>query len=153
MDRSSTNECRIDESFATFPIINGSLPDLSRLLGLPDFDWAARQVMNDSAYTRYRTGSGGEWSYRNNLEVFERYRFRPRVMVDVSNIESSMEYVITYRAEGRVEDTNYWLGLLFLATNSLHPSLLAHAPQQASLIPRVRSVCSRRQRTKTSYTS
>ncbi|KIL84556.1 hypothetical protein FAVG1_12081 [Fusarium avenaceum] len=84
----------IDESFATFPIANGSLPDISRLLGLPDFDWAARQVMNDSAYTRYRTGSGGEWSYRNNLEVFERYRFRPRVMVDVSNIESSMETTI-----------------------------------------------------------
>ncbi|KAH7240407.1 hypothetical protein B0J15DRAFT_515942 [Fusarium solani] len=59
----------IDESFETFPIANGSLPDLSRILGLPDFDWVARQ---------------------NNLEVFEHYRFRPRVMVDVTDIESSM---------------------------------------------------------------
>ncbi|KAH7139707.1 FMN-dependent dehydrogenase [Dactylonectria estremocensis] len=84
----------IGESFETFPIANGSLPDLSRILGLPDFDWAASLVMNDSAYTRYRHGSGGEWSYRNNLEVFERYRFRPRVMVDVADIESSMETTI-----------------------------------------------------------
>ncbi|RSM08491.1 hypothetical protein CDV31_008128 [Fusarium ambrosium] len=84
----------IDESFKMFPIANGSLPDLSRILGLPDFDWAARKSMNDSAYTRYRYGSGGEWSYRNNLEVFERYRFRPRVMVDVTDIESSMETTI-----------------------------------------------------------
>ncbi|KAM6522936.1 hypothetical protein FALCPG4_012546 [Fusarium falciforme] len=84
----------IDESFETFPIANGSLPDLSRNLGLPDFDWAARQSMKNSAYTRYRHGSGGEWSYRNNLEVFERYRFRPRVMVDVTDIESSMETTI-----------------------------------------------------------
>ncbi|KAL2676453.1 hypothetical protein Neosp_010211 [[Neocosmospora] mangrovei] len=84
----------IDESFEMFPTANGSLPDLSRILGLPDFDWAARQSMNSSAYTRYRHGSGGEWSYRNNLEVFERYRFRPRVMVDASDIESSMETTI-----------------------------------------------------------
>ncbi|KAF2031983.1 cytochrome b2 [Setomelanomma holmii] len=55
---------------------NGSLPDLSRLLGLPDFHWAARHV--------------GEWSYRNNLEAFHRLRFRPRVMVDVVDIEASL---------------------------------------------------------------
>ncbi|WAO93407.1 FMN hydroxy acid dehydrogenase domain-containing protein [Fusarium falciforme] len=84
----------IDKSFETFPIANGNLPDLSRILGLPDFDWAARQSMNNSAYTRYSHGSGGEWSYRNNLEVFERYRFRPRVMVDLTDIESSMETTI-----------------------------------------------------------
>ncbi|UPK93122.1 hypothetical protein LCI18_004057 [Fusarium solani-melongenae] len=85
------NEPDTTYSFETFPIANGNLPDLSRILGLPDFDWVARQWMNNSAYTRYRHGSGGEWSYRNNLEVFERYRFRPRVMVDVTDIESSME--------------------------------------------------------------
>ncbi|KAH6699035.1 S-2-hydroxy-acid oxidase [Leptodontidium sp. MPI-SDFR-AT-0119] len=70
---------------------NGSLPDLSRLLGLPDFDWAARHILNDSTYTQFRYGSGGEWSYRNNLEAFHRLRFRPRVMVNIIDIESSLE--------------------------------------------------------------
>lgn len=60
------------------------------MLGLPDFDWAARRYLNASSYTYYRNGAAGEWSYRNNLEVFGRFRFRPRVMVDITNIESSL---------------------------------------------------------------
>ncbi|OHW95226.1 glycolate oxidase, partial [Colletotrichum incanum] len=67
------------------------LPNLSRLLGLPDFDWAARHILNDSAYTQFRYGSGGEWSYRNSLEAFHRVRFRPRVMVDIMDIESFLK--------------------------------------------------------------
>jgi isopentenyl diphosphate isomerase/L-lactate dehydrogenase-like FMN-dependent dehydrogenase len=50
--------------------------------------------MNTSAYTYYRNGAAGEWSYRNNLEVFQRFRLRPRVMVDVTNIESSLPTTI-----------------------------------------------------------
>ncbi|OJJ06302.1 hypothetical protein ASPVEDRAFT_154362 [Aspergillus versicolor CBS 583.65] len=68
----------------------GTLPDLENMLGLPDFDWAARRYLNASSYTYYRNGAAGEWSYRNNLEVFGRFRFRPRVMVDITNIESSL---------------------------------------------------------------
>jgi isopentenyl diphosphate isomerase/L-lactate dehydrogenase-like FMN-dependent dehydrogenase len=45
--------------------------------------------MNTSAYTYYRNGAAGEWSYRNNLEVFQRYTARPRVLRDNSKIESS----------------------------------------------------------------
>ncbi|KAJ3499078.1 hypothetical protein NLJ89_g10138 [Agrocybe chaxingu] len=68
----------------------GTLPELSRIVGLPDFDWAARRYLNISSYTYYRNGAAGEWSYRNNLEVFHRFRFRPRVMVDITNIESTL---------------------------------------------------------------
>ncbi|KAF2642505.1 FMN-dependent alpha-hydroxy acid dehydrogenase [Massarina eburnea CBS 473.64] len=82
----------IDEQFAGLP--NGTLPDLSKLVGLPDFDWAARQKMNESAYTYYRNGAAGEWSYRNNLEVFQRFRLRPRVMVDITKIEESLPTTI-----------------------------------------------------------
>lgn len=46
--------------------------------------------MNASSYTYYRNGAGGEWAYRNNLEVFNRYTARPRVMRDVSSIETSL---------------------------------------------------------------
>jgi hypothetical protein len=62
------------------------------MVGLPDFEWAARKYMNTSAYTYYRNGAAGEWSYRNNLEIFSRYRLRPRVMTDITNIESTLRY-------------------------------------------------------------
>ncbi|KAJ3516034.1 hypothetical protein NLJ89_g1372 [Agrocybe chaxingu] len=82
----------IEDDFGDLPA--GALPDLSRIVGLPDFNWVARRYMNISAYTFYRTGSAGEWSYRNNLEVFNRFRFRPRVMTDITNIESTLPTTI-----------------------------------------------------------
>lgn len=73
---------------------NGTLPPLEKMVGLPDFDWAARRKLNDSSYTYYRNGAAGEWSYRNNLEVFQRFRLRPRVMVDITKIEESLPTTI-----------------------------------------------------------
>lgn len=71
-------------------IEKGTLPPLEAIHSLPDFEAAARNYMNTSAYTYYRAGAGGEWSYRNNLEVYQRYRFRPRVMRDILEIEDTM---------------------------------------------------------------
>lgn len=72
----------------------GVLPDVATVVGLPDFQYLAEQYMNLTAYTYYRNGAAGEWSYRNNLEVFERMRFRPRVMTQVDNIEDSLPTTI-----------------------------------------------------------
>jgi isopentenyl diphosphate isomerase/L-lactate dehydrogenase-like FMN-dependent dehydrogenase len=46
--------------------------------------------MNKSAYTYYRNGAAGEWSYRNNLEVYTRFRLRPRVMKDITKIDATL---------------------------------------------------------------
>ncbi|KAI0848779.1 FMN-dependent alpha-hydroxy acid dehydrogenase [Daldinia vernicosa] len=81
-----------DEYFADLPA--GELPPLDQLVGLPDFDAAARRHLTVQNYTYYRNGAGGEWSYRNNLEVFNRYKLRPRTMVDVTNIESTLPTTI-----------------------------------------------------------
>ncbi|KAL4914477.1 FMN-dependent dehydrogenase [Aspergillus aurantiobrunneus] len=78
----------IDDVLGNTPA--GSLPDLEDIVGLPDFDWAARRYLNASSYTYYRNGAAGEWSYRNNLEAYGRFRFRPRVMVDITQIESTL---------------------------------------------------------------
>ncbi|KAH0377493.1 S-2-hydroxy-acid oxidase, partial [Aureobasidium melanogenum] len=78
----------IDEALGDTPV--GTLPPLDDIVALPDFDWAARRYMNTSAYTYYRNGAAGEWSYRNNLEVFQRYTARPRVLRDISSIESTL---------------------------------------------------------------
>ncbi|OJD37424.1 fmn-dependent dehydrogenase [Diplodia corticola] len=68
----------------------GELPNITAVVGLPDFDYVARNYMNVSGYTYYRNGAAGEWSYRNNLEAYGRVRFRPRVLVDITKIEQSL---------------------------------------------------------------
>ncbi|KAF2449227.1 FMN-dependent alpha-hydroxy acid dehydrogenase [Karstenula rhodostoma CBS 690.94] len=82
----------IDDVLGSTP--NGTLPPLDQIIGLPDFDWAARRKMTPKNYTYYRNGAAGEWSYRNNLEVFQRFRLRPRVLVDITNIESTLPTTI-----------------------------------------------------------
>lgn len=69
----------------------GALPDLDLMVGLNDFDWAAQNYLPIKNYTYYRNGAGGEWSYRNNLEVFNRYRFIPRQLQDITNIAASLK--------------------------------------------------------------
>ncbi|KAI1763537.1 FMN-dependent alpha-hydroxy acid dehydrogenase [Hypoxylon sp. FL1150] len=81
-----------DAYFADLPA--GELPPLDQLVGLPDFDAAARRHLSAMNYTYYRNGAGGEWSYRNNLEVYNRYSLRPRTMVDITNIESTLQTTI-----------------------------------------------------------
>ncbi|KAI1086442.1 FMN-dependent alpha-hydroxy acid dehydrogenase [Rostrohypoxylon terebratum] len=81
-----------DEYFSD--LAAGELPPLDKLVGLPDFDAAARRHLPTMNYTYYRNGAGGEWSYRNNLEVYNRYRLRPRTMVDITGIESTLPTTI-----------------------------------------------------------
>jgi len=83
----------VDEQLGAFAR-NGSLPPLTSLVGLPDFQWTARHHMNTSAYTYYRSGASGEWSYRNNEEVFSRFHLRPRVLRDITNIDASLPTTI-----------------------------------------------------------
>ncbi|EFY87297.1 (S)-2-hydroxy-acid oxidase, putative [Metarhizium acridum CQMa 102] len=73
---------------------NGTLPNITSIVGLPDFEYVARKYLPTRNFTYYRNGAAGEYSYRNNLEVFRRYRLRPRVLVDISNIESTLSTTI-----------------------------------------------------------
>ncbi|KAF4964175.1 hypothetical protein FSARC_7872 [Fusarium sarcochroum] len=75
-------------------LATGKLPELDQMVGLPDFEWAAQNYLPIENYTYYRNGAAGEWSYRNNLEVFQRYRFKPRTMVDITNVENTLPTTI-----------------------------------------------------------
>ncbi|KAI9149088.1 fmn-dependent dehydrogenase [Paramyrothecium foliicola] len=68
----------------------GQLPNVTTMVGLPDFEWMAEHYLPAENFTYYRNGASGEYSYRNNLEVFSRYRFKPRVMVDVSKLRDTL---------------------------------------------------------------
>ncbi|KAI1497301.1 FMN-dependent dehydrogenase [Biscogniauxia marginata] len=81
-----------DTGFDTFfsSLAVGELAPLDQLVGLPDFEDAAQRYLPIANYTYYHNGAAGEWSYRNNLEVFYRYPLRPRTMVDTSNVQSTL---------------------------------------------------------------
>lgn len=85
---SDTSCCRFDDFFADVP--TGELAPLDKLVGLPDFDAAARRYLPIQNYTFLRNAAAGEWSYRNNLEVYSRYRLRPRMMVDITNVNETL---------------------------------------------------------------
>ncbi|CAN9133406.1 unnamed protein product [Alternaria alternata] len=73
---------------------NGSLPNLDRMLGLPDFDYVAEKVLDFQSYAAIRHGAGSESSYRYNLEAFDKFRFRPRVMVNITGVDASLKTTI-----------------------------------------------------------
>ncbi|CAH0053622.1 unnamed protein product [Clonostachys solani] len=72
----------------------GDLAPLEKMVGLPDFEFAARNYLSDANYTYYRNGAAGEWSYRQNLELFQQYRLRPRTMIDVTKVQDSLPTTI-----------------------------------------------------------
>lgn len=72
-------------------LTSGQLPPLQGMQALPDFEWAARNFLSDTNYTYYRSASSGEYSYRNNLEVFQRLRFRPKVLNDVTGVGNTLK--------------------------------------------------------------
>ncbi|KAI1504792.1 S-2-hydroxy-acid oxidase [Biscogniauxia marginata] len=68
----------------------GTQPQLKDMRGIPDFDFAARQKLNNQEYSFYRTAAGGEWSYRNNLNIWSKVKFRPRQLSDVTRVNETL---------------------------------------------------------------
>lgn len=55
---------------------------------LSDFEALARPHLSEGAYAYYRSGAGREVSLGENEQAFSRRRFRPRVLVDVSQVDT-----------------------------------------------------------------
>ncbi|KAK8090144.1 hypothetical protein PG997_005105 [Apiospora hydei] len=68
----------------------GHLPLLKDMRAVMDFDYAARQFLDNQKYSFYRTAAGGEWSYRNNLDVWKKVMLRPRHLHDVSKLNETL---------------------------------------------------------------
>lgn len=69
----------------------GTRPDLGDMLSAYDFEYAARQLLDPADYQYYRTGAAGEWSYRNNLEVWAKAKWRPLQLQGVGNLTETMK--------------------------------------------------------------
>ncbi|GBG75082.1 Glycolate oxidase (GOX)-like protein [Chara braunii] len=54
-----------------------------------EFQWLAKEKLPKMVYDYYASGAEDQWSLQENRKAFERIRFRPRVLIDVSKMDMS----------------------------------------------------------------
>ncbi|CCG23003.1 Cyb2 cytochrome b2 precursor protein [Candida orthopsilosis Co 90-125] len=86
-------------------------PDLGQIYNLNDFEFVARHTMEKIAWAYYSSGCDDEITMRENHLSYQRIFFKPRVMVDVTNIDlsttmlgtnTSAPFYVTATALGRL---------------------------------------------------
>ncbi|MDQ3877234.1 MAG: alpha-hydroxy-acid oxidizing protein [Actinomycetota bacterium] len=71
---------------------------MTRIVNLADFEPMARANMDPAAFDYYFGGAWDEITLRDNVSAFNRYRLRPRVLVDVSAVDMSVDLLGTHAA-------------------------------------------------------
>ena len=54
-----------------------------------DYEELAREVLDEGSFGYFAGGAGDEHTLRHNLEAFDRWRLRPRVLVDVGSVSTA----------------------------------------------------------------
>ena len=67
--------------------------DLTRALNLADFEAMAAEVMDRAAFDYVAGGAGDEVTLAGNLAAWRRWRLQPRVLVQVSTIDTSTTWL------------------------------------------------------------
>ncbi|PGH10734.1 hypothetical protein AJ79_05325 [Helicocarpus griseus UAMH5409] len=65
------------------------MPLLDQCYNLLDFESVARRVMKKTAWAYYSSGADDEITLRENHSAFHKVWFRPRILVDVENVDIS----------------------------------------------------------------
>ncbi len=63
--------------------------EVDKLFSVEEFEPLAAQRMHPSTYAYVRGWAGTGWTVENNLRAFRKWVFRPRVLVDVSDLDVS----------------------------------------------------------------
>lgn len=71
--------------------LRARLPPLSSIMNLYDFEYLASQILSKQAWAYYSSASDDEVSYRENHNAYHRIFFNPKVLVDVSKVDTSTE--------------------------------------------------------------
>lgn len=77
------------EEIMTKSKLKQNLPSLNNILNLYDFENLAKQIVSNQAWGYYSSGADDEISMRENHNAFHRIFFKPKVLVDVSEIDLS----------------------------------------------------------------
>jgi 4-hydroxymandelate oxidase len=70
-------------------------PELDGLYSVEEFEPLAAERMHPSTYGYVRGWAGSGWTTRNNQAAFKRWMFRPRVLVDVSAVDTATQVLGT----------------------------------------------------------
>ncbi|RYP17647.1 hypothetical protein DL767_009973 [Monosporascus sp. MG133] len=85
-------------------------PLLKDMRAIPDFEFAARDYLDDKQYSYYRAATADEWKgrrvpddanlnfgkrYRNNLEIWTNVKFRPRHLRDVTKANETLATTVS----------------------------------------------------------
>ncbi|AQZ18322.1 CYB2 (YML054C) [Zygosaccharomyces parabailii] len=71
--------------------LRSRLPPLDSLTNLYDFENLASQILTKQAWAYYSSGSDDEISLRENHSAYHRIFFKPKVLVNVSKVDTSTE--------------------------------------------------------------
>ncbi|TPX49365.1 hypothetical protein SeMB42_g01807 [Synchytrium endobioticum] len=81
-DKRDTNENRSASS-------TSNKPPLSAMFNIFDFEGTARRVLRPQAWAYYSSGADDELTLRENHAAFHRIWLKPRVLVNVKNVDTS----------------------------------------------------------------
>src|SRR6478609_7328831 len=70
------------------PGLRAQTAEIERLLSLFDFEAAAKNKVSHGAWERISGGAADEVTLRWNHEAYEHIRLKPRVLVDVSHLDT-----------------------------------------------------------------
>ncbi len=70
-----------------YPPANRPTVDVEQMVRVADFEAPARERMHPVAWAYFAGGAADEHTLRDNLAVWDRFRLRPRVLVDVSHLD------------------------------------------------------------------
>lgn len=65
-------------------------PDIGQIYNLHDFEYVAKNTMERTAWSYYSSGADDEIALRNNHLSYQKIYFKPRILVDVSQIDLSI---------------------------------------------------------------
>ena len=71
------------------------MSDPTRFVTVDDYEPVARELLPPGVYDYYAGGAGAEWTLGENRTAFDRWVFRPRVLVGVGERDTSAEVLGT----------------------------------------------------------
>lgn len=72
-----------------------NIPSLNQIQNIYDFEKVAKMILPKDAWAYYSCGSDDEISMRENHYAYQRIYFRPRVAIDVKEVDTSYELLGT----------------------------------------------------------
>lgn len=73
--------------------LRAQLPSLDHISNLYDFEYLASQILSNQAWAYYSSGADDEITMRENHSAYHRIFFKPRILVDVEDIDTSTEFL------------------------------------------------------------